>query len=455
MELELEGWRGEIEKVLDTPARYVDVTIQGIENTSVVWKDGVAKDISTGSTAGMSIRVLDVGWGFASSNMLGDAHALAERAYKMAKRGKREIPFQEAKPVRDDVCVKPKIDFDDTPLMDKREILRRALDAVSGVKEVVSTSFSYYDSKITSIFANSEGSWIKASYPRVGVFSSVYVKRDGKLQVGFERLGATAGLEALEGVEESAREAAEKALRLLDAREAPAGEFKVVLDPKLTGVFIHEALGHAAEADHIIQGESILAGMIGKQVASELVTIYDDPTLPNSFGFYFYDSEGTKARKKALVKNGLLMEFLHSRETASALGQEATGNARSQGFSHQPIVRMSNTYMGKGDVDFEELIDLKKGVYLKGSKGGEVDPTRGVFQFSAEEGFLIEDGEITTPIKDVALSGSTLEILKCVDGVGRDFGVHIGFCGKAMQSVPVGDGGPHMRTTATVGGTSH
>jgi len=454
MVLEKADWEGEIKKALNVSARYVDVTVQGAITTSIVLKDGIAKDISTGTSSGISIRVLDKSWGFASSNNVRDTHELATRAAKMASRGKKEISFLETDCVEDDVGVKPKIDPEESSIEEKKGILHRALDAIGDVKEVVSSSFSYHDSKISSIYANSEGSWITASYPRTAVFSSVFVKRDGKLQVGLNRLGATAGLEVLKNVEDSAVEASAKALRLLDAKDAPAGTFQVVLDPQLTGVFIHEALGHAVEADHVITGESILAGRIGEQISSELVDIYDDPTLPNSFGFYHYDAEGVKARKKLLVSRGVLKEFLHSKETAAELGMEATGNARSQGFSYNPIVRMSNTYMGKGDLDFAELTDIKEGVYLKGSKGGQVDTVRGVFQFSAEEGFLIKDGEITTPLKDVALSGSTLDILKKVDGVGSDFGIHLGFCGKEMQSVPVGDGGPHMRTVATVGGTA-
>ncbi len=455
MALEMADWEGEIKKALDVPARYVDVTVQGGATTSILLKDGIAKDISTGSSSGISIRVLDKTWGFASSNNIKDARDLAMRAYKMAKRGKREIPFLGTEAIVDDVGVKPKIDPEKSSIEEKRDLLHKALDAIGDVKEVVSSSFSYRDSKGTSIYANSEGSWITASYPMTAAFSSVFVKKDGRLQVGLNRLGATAGLEALKGIEDSAVEASKKALRLLDAKEAPAGTFNVVLDPQLTGVFIHEALGHAVEADHVITGESILAGKIGERIASELVNIYDDPTLPGSFGFYHYDDEGVKARKKLLVEGGVLRAFLHSKETASELGMEATGNARSQGFSYQPVVRMSNTYLGRGDLDFSELTDIKEGVYLKGSKGGQVDTVRGVFQFSAEEGFLIEDGEVTTPIRDVALSGSTLDILNRVDGVGNDFGIHIGFCGKEAQTVPVGDGGPHMRTVATVGGTAH
>lgn len=417
-------------------------------------KDGVAKDVSTGESSGIGIRVLDVGWGYASTNEARDITALADRALAMAKKAKRNVKFVAGSAVVDEVALKAKRNPQDVDAADKKEILRSALDAVKDFKEIASTSFSYFDSRVEVEYRNSEGSEIKTSYPRVGVFSTIFAKKNGKIQVGSERLGATGGLEALDGIEDSARSAAEKAMMLLEAKEAPKGRFQVVLDPKLTGVFVHEALGHAVEADHIIQGESILEGKTGEEIASDIVSVYDDPTLEGSFGFYRYDSEGVAAVRKFLVERGVLVNYLHSRETASELGAEPTGNARSMGYSHPPIVRMSNTYLKPGDFEFEEIIDIDKGVYLKGSKGGEVDTARGVFQFSAEEGFLIEKGEITTPIRDVALSGRTLDILKKVDAVGKDFGVHIGFCGKAAQTVPVGDGGPHLRTRATVGGTA-
>ncbi len=443
-----------IERVLEIPARFVDVTRQRSWTTSILLKDGVAKDVSTGESSGIGIRVLDVGWGYASTNEARDITALADRALAMAKKAKRNVKFVAGSAVVDEVALKAKRNPQDVDAADKKEILRSALDAVKDFKEIASTSFSYFDSRVEVEYRNSEGSEIKTSYPRVGVFSTIFAKKNGKIQVGSERLGATGGLEALDGIEDSARSAAEKAMMLLEAKEAPKGRFQVVLDPKLTGVFVHEALGHAVEADHIIQGESILEGKTGEEIASDIVSVYDDPTLEGSFGFYRYDSEGVAAVRKLLVERGVLVNYLHSRETASELGAEPTGNARSMGYSHPPIVRMSNTYLKPGDFEFEEIIDIDKGVYLKGSKGGEVDTARGVFQFSAEEGFLIEKGEITTPIRDVALSGRTLDILKKVDAVGKDFGVHIGFCGKAAQTVPVGDGGPHLRTRATVGGTA-
>ena len=442
----------ELSKVLEIPARFVDVVLQRSTVDSIVMKDGVIKEVSAGEIEGIGVRVLENTWGFASANSLEDVLGAAKRACRAAKAGKK-IEFGEGEAVADNVRVRPKIDPQKAGFAEKRELLREAFDATKAYKEVVSSTFSYTDARTSNQYLNSEGSRINAEYVRVGFFASVFAKKDGQVQIGMERMGATGGLEALDGAAQKARDASERAIRLLNAAHAPSGVFSVVMDPKLTGVFIHEALGHGVEADHVIQKESILEGKINESIGSELVDVYDDPTLEGSFGFYFYDSEGTKARKKAILKEGILKEYLHSRETASTLNTETTGNARSQGFNYSPVVRMSNTYLAPKDFAFDEVLeDIKYGIYLKGSKGGEVDTARGVFQFSAEEGFLIENGALTAPIKDVSLSGETLEILKNIDAVGSDFDTHIGFCGKASQTVPVGDGGPHVRTLATVGG---
>lgn len=442
----------ELQKVLEIPARFVDVVLQRSTVNSIVMKDGVIKEVSAGEVEGIGVRVLENTWGFASANSLEDVLDTSKRAYRAAKAGKK-IEFKESEAIIDDVRVRPKIDPLKVGFAEKKELLHEAFDATKEYKEVVSSTFSYTDTKVSNQYLNSEGSYINAEYTRIGFFVSVFAKKDGQVQIGMERMGATGGLEALEGSVEKARDASARAIRLLSAAKAPSGGFSVVMDPKLTGVFIHEALGHGVEADHVIQKESILEDKLNESIASELVSVYDDPTIEGSFGFYSYDSEGTKARKKEILKDGVLKEYLHSRETASKLNMESTGNARSQSFNHSPVVRMSNTYLAPKDLAFDEILeDVKYGIYLKGSKGGEVDTARGVFQFNAEEGFLIENGELTKPVKDVSLSGETLEILKNIDAVGRDFDTNIGFCGKASQVVPVGDGGPHIRTFATVGG---
>lgn len=444
----------QLKKVFELPARFIDVNLQYAEITSISTKDGVAKDISAGVTQGFGVRVLDRVWGFASSTREEDLLQAAQKALKAARAGRKEIAFDPCDPIIDKVDTGPKIKPQNVDLEEKIELGERAHDSIKDLPGVVSTSFSYVDANSKLLYANSEGTRIESVLTRVGFFANAFAKEGETLQVGSERAGATAGFEYLHDPEGIARVAAEKALRLLKASAAPSGEFTVILDPLLTGVFIHEALGHAVEADHVLQGDSILDGRIREKIASEHVSIYDDPTIKGSFGFYYYDSEGTKASKTSLIEKGLLKGFIHSRETSSALGMENTGNARSQSFEYLPVVRMSNTFMEPGDQTFEELIeDVEEGVYLIGSKGGEVDPAKGVFQFSAEEGFLIEKGKLGGSIRDVALSGEILKIMLSIDGVGKDFDSHIGFCGKDGQSVPVGDGGAHVRTRAAVGGT--
>ena len=214
-------------------------------------------------------------------------------------------------------------------------------------------------------------------------------------------------------------------------------------------------MGHAVEGDLILQNDSILKDKLGSKIGSDIVNIYDDASLKDGFGYYPYDVEGVKTKPNQLVKDGKLISLLNSRETASKLNMESSGNARSI-IADKPIVRMSNTYLKHGEMSFEELIeDIPDGIYLKGSRGGQVDTGKGIFQFNAAEGFKIENGEITTPLRDVSLSGNILETLKNVDAIGNDFELSVGFCGKDGQTAPVGDGGPHTRIlNALVGGSS-
>ncbi len=254
-----------------------------------------------------------------------------------------------------------------------------------------------------------------------------------------------------ENLEEIGKKAAKKAINMLHSDYVPGGRYPIVMGEKLTGVFIHEALGHACEADLVLQGDSVLEGMIGEKIADENVTIYDDPTLENKFGSFYYDSEGVRARKTYVVKDGILREFLHSRETAFLMGKESNGKARSQGYSYPPLVRMSNVCLDPRDWKFDEIIaDTKFGIYVDGSRGGQVDTGTGIFQFNAEEAYLIEKGEIKQPLRDVSFSGNILDTLKSVDAIGDTVEFSIGVCGKAGQGVPVGDGGPKTRVSSVL-----
>lgn len=445
-----------LSRAVDIPAKFVETTAQDVSINHILLEDGDLREISSGRVVGAGIRILEKGWGFASTSSIDplEVNAAAQKAYKAAANNPSDVKIAGVDPVEDDVKIRSKKHPLDVTFEERRDLLFEAEKIIKEYKNIVSYAVFVADSLSNNYYINSEGSQIKTQYSRTAFSVTVYGKKDGKIQVASERIGGVGGFELLEPFPKATKEACEKVLRLLDAQGAPRGRYRVILDPRLAGVFIHEALGHAAEADHVLHGESILEDKLGEKIAPEAVTIYDDPTLKNSYGFYFYDAEGFRAKKKPILERGILKNFLSSRETAAALNLHPTGNARSQGYDYPPLVRMSNTYIEPGDHSFEELIeDIKTGVYLKGSKGGEVDTARGIFQFNAEEGALIENGELTKTLRDVSLSGSTLDILQRIEGVGDDFALHIGYCGKEAQSVPVGDGGPHIRTRALVGGT--
>ena len=332
--------------------------------------------------------------------------------------------------------------------------MKDAHDAAS-IDKVNSTTVSYSDGEINEIFMNSEGSQIQTITSKVRMALNASATDGEIIQFGHGSIGGVKGYEVIADtdIESFGRNIGEKAVRLLDAEAAPSGKFPVIADPELTGVLIHEALGHAVEGDLILQNDSILKDKMGEMIASDIVNIFDDASRKDGFGYYPYDVEGVKTKPNQLVKDGKLVSLLNSRETAAKLGMTSSGNARSI-ISDQPIVRMSNTYLQPGDNSFEELFeDIDDGIYLKGSRGGQVDTGKGIFQFNAAEGYLIKDGEITTPLRDVSLSGNILETLKNIDAIGDDFKLSVGFCGKDGQTAPVGDGGPHTRIlNALVGG---
>jgi len=425
-------------------------------NNVIVMKDGKVQEITSGNNWGGCVRVLKNGaWGVSFTTNPGKMEDAGKSALKLANALDNDVKLADIEPTQDNVKSKAKLKLQDVSLDEKKESMSAA-EKAANLETIVSTTVNYVDGEGTTIFVNSEGTELQIEESRVALFMNAVAASDGIIQFGHKSTGGAAGFEVIqkEDLEKFGRITAEKAIRLLKAELPPSGKFPVVMDPELTGVFIHEALGHASEADLILQNDSILKGKMGTQIGSSLVTIIDDATM-DAFGYYPYDSEGVKTRKNILVKDGVLRSLLSSRETASQLDITPSGNARSV-VGDQPIVRMSNTYLQPGELKFEELIeDMDSGIYLKGSRGGQVDTGKGVFQFNAAESFLIENGEVKNPLRDVSLSGNILEMLLKVDGVGSDFKMGVGFCGKSGQTVPVGDGGPHVRVKeATVGGGS-
>ncbi|MGO9387564.1 MAG: TldD/PmbA family protein [Methanobacterium sp.] len=448
-----------IEKIIksvNAEADYVDIRINESSNNIIVMKDGKVQEVRSGNDLGGSVRILKNGaWGFSFTNQLHELESAAESALKLAKMLESDVKLASVEVKQDQVKSKAKLRPSEVTIDEKKEVITEAENAAR-LDGIVSTTVNYVDQEGVNTFINSEGTQLQVEDSRVAMFLNAVAASEGVIQFGHKSIGGAKGFEVIRDadLEKFGRTPAEKALRLLGAELPPSGRFPVIMDPDLTGVFIHEALGHAAEADLILQNDSILKDKMGDTIGSSNVTIIDDASM-DAFGYYPYDSEGVKTRENILVKNGVLNSLLSSRENAYKLNVKPSGNARSA-VDDQPIVRMSNTYLKPGDLSFEEIIeDMSDGIYLRGSRGGQVDTGKGVFQFNAAESFLIRNGEVTDPLRDVSLSGNILEMLLKVDGVGSDFRMGVGFCGKGGQTVPVGDGGPHVRVTeATVGGAT-
>lgn len=445
---------------LEQGGDYADVRYDLAEGSNLDFRDRALKEAVTSRDEGVGIRVLVNGaWGFVATNDITKTslRKATNEAVRIAKQcslntkepeGLAPVKVERAKGVD-----RPRISPLDVGLDEKLKMVVDIDKAVRSIKQVVAVTISYYDAMVESGFFSTEGAEIVQTGPTVSIQANIVAKGRGKTASMRMRTAGTTGLELLKKKDpvEMAVDSGQRAVVLLKGRKPPSGRLPLVADPDLTGVFAHEAIGHACEADAIIGGDSILEGRMGDRIASECVSIFDDPTRKGAFGSYTYDDEGVRSRKKVLIKDGLLKGFIQTRTTAHRLGARPNGGARAESYSTRPLVRMSNTYIGRGDHDLEELLeDIKFGVYAKGSRGGQVDTAKGSFQFNAQEAFLIEKGEVTAPLRDLSLSGMTLVILSDVVALGNDLKVDDpGYCGKG-QWVPVGDGGPHMHVRKVI-----
>ena len=315
-------------------------------------------------------------------------------------------------------------------------------------KLIRQVSVGYADIIQQVVIANSDGVYVEDERVRSRLVVHV-VASDGKvIQTGYESAGGTKGFElfAEEKAADLGRRAAERALLMLKARPAPAGRMAVVISGEAGGTMIHEACGHGLEADLVQKNLSVYAGRKGEKVASELVTVIDDGTIPGKYGSFRFDDEGTPARRNVLIEKGILRNYMYDRITAQRDGVKPTGNGRRESFRHRPIPRMSTTYLAPGDDSPEEIIrETKEGLFVRRMGGGQVNTTTGDFVFEVLEGYLIKDGKIDEPVRGATLTGNGPEVLQKIDRVGNDLGFTIGTCGKDGQGVPVTDAQPTIR----------
>ena len=287
----------------------------------------------------------------------------------------------------------------------------------------------------------SSNSFIEQNLARGTIRSSIGAKSASDEEEKFIGIGQTGGYEFTKQAEGNIIEACKRAIKFLESKKGKPGRFPIIIDGILAGLLAHEALGHATEADNILQDSGCLVGKMGKNISQKYVNICDDATENNftGWGSYYYDDEGTKSQKNYLIKNGMLNSWLHNIESASMLKAKPTGNARAESVFNPPIIRMSNTYIKTGGSDFEEMLEeVKEGYYMMGGRGGQVDPPTGNFQFSAEDVYLIKNKKMV-PVKSMSFGGNLLEILQNISLIGKEYDSSFpGMCGKSGQHVTAG-----------------
>ncbi len=362
-------------------------------------------------------------------------------------------------PVEDVIVVPVRDDFRFKPLKDKVDVLSDYAQILKDTSPLlVSFTVDYRDEWREIHIANTDGSVISMEKPDVSLKFVAVAKKGDSVEMYQNGVAEKGGFEVVKGREILAQDVAQKALALLEAPPFEGGVCDVILDPVLAGVFIHEAFGHLSEADFLSRNEKLQKMMVlGREIASPVLSVFDDGSIPGLRGSCTYDDEGTPTRRTYLIKNGLLVGRLHSRETAYLMNEEPTGNARTLSYQFPPLVRMSNTGIEAGSVEKDNLFqDVERGLYAVEYIGGNT--ALELFTFSAAYGYRIEKGKVGEMVKDVVLSGNLFRTLRQIDAVASDFRwTQVGGCGKGSQvGLPTPTGSPHVRLREIlVGGHKH
>jgi TldD protein len=437
--------------------------VEDKRSTSAGLDDGRVEQVSSGRDRGAGIRVIKADTtGFAHTSDLSERGLLAavEAAAAAASQGGggvRTISLQaERRHPVNTVAIAP----DTVAKATKVALLERMNDAArSAGASIVQVSAGYGDSRRNILVANTDGVLASDEQVRALVRVSVVADGDTGMQTGYQSAGQTIGFEMFDDVdvEDLAREAARQAITKLRARPAPSGTLPVVIRHGTGGVLFHEACGHGFEADLVAKGSSVYRGKQGELVASPLVTLVDDGTMSTEWGAIGIDDEGHPSQYNVLIKDGVLTDYMWDYLRARNEGRAPSGNGRRQSYMHLPMVRMTNTYVLDGPDDPDDIIrSTEHGVYVAKLGGGSVNTATGDFVFGMTEAYLIENGELTDPLREGNLMGNGPQVLRDIDMLGNDFAMGSpGTCGKDGQGVPVGDGQPTLRVKAmTIGGTA-
>lgn len=450
-----------LRRALAGGGEFADIYYEEGSSTSIICEDGKIEKVLAGTDRGVGIRVIsDLRTAYAYTNEVTEPALLAlADTVSRAVKGKS---FDRAIDMRTKL-VGPgfpiEVPPDSVPLQDKVALVNRGNAAARSYDQRIrQVSAVYRDGTVKTQIANSLGDFTEAIRTGTLFLTQVVAAEGDVIQTGYEPVGRFMGHELFRerSPEEVALAAARRAVMMLGARKAPGGLMPVVLSSEAGGTMVHEAIGHGLEADLAGNGMSVYTGKVGEQVASPLVTVIDDATIPNARGSFSFDDEGTPAQRTVLVEKGILKGYLYDRLSAMKDGCTSTGNGRREGYHAKPIVRMTNTLIAPGETAPEEIVrGIERGLFVRKMGGGQVNTVNGDFVFEVSEGYLIENGEVGEPVRGATLTGNGPEVLKKIAKVGTDLGFGIGTCGKDGQGVPVSDAQPTLLIEEiTVGGAA-
>lgn len=446
---------------------YAEVRAQGQVQDRFMLRNGMLEAYTSKVDSGFCVRIIvDGGVGFSSTNKWTNAEAreIVDIAYRYAKIAGRKdkILFEEEKGVEVSWTVEQKIKIANVSPEERISPFFEVTEALASCNvKVLASTVSSTINLISKYFVNSEGSRISSFVPTIGAFIFITVAENGKIEQAYEQFGYSGGWEALKKwnmTEKVVRNAKVLKNVIIKGEAVKPGIMDLVCGPEVTGIAAHESCGHPVEADRIVGREMSQAGRsfiynggeywIGSRIGSDVVTVVDDPTLEHSYGYYAYDDEGLKARRRFLYKNGIINEFLHNRESAMNLGVKSNASSRSINYNREAIVRMANTFVLPSDMTEEELIKgVKKGIYMKSFTEWNIDDKRFNQRYVGREAYLIENGELKHPVARPVIETTTQKFWSAVDAVSKDVEFDAATCGKGdpMQGVPVYTGGPCLR----------
>lgn len=437
---------------------YLMIRLEEAEGTDILLRGDKIETLSEGISIGGQIRACyKGGWGFSSFNQLSTMSDRIEEAIAAARIVGDEETLLAPIDIIQAVCTMPLTGTDprQISLKQKKELCDRYTELLKSVdSRITTTSVRYEDSAQRVILATSEGTLIEQSWVDMEMRFAATARNGETVQTGRETTGSRKAFEDLIGLDEQVKEAAERAVAALSLPSVKGNTYTVVIDPILTGLFVHEAFGHLSEADMTYENPDLLEVMtIGRRFGPKELQIFDGAAPQGHRGSYFYDDEGTAATTTQLIEDGILTGRLHSRETAGKLDEAPTGNARCLSYHFPPIVRMTNTWIERGKTPVGDLFNgIKEGVYARNWLGGMTNGE--MFTFSAGEAWMIRNGKRAEPVKDVTLSGNVFQTLADIEAIGDDFyWDESGGCGKGGQNgLAVGCGGPSLRIRDVVVG---